>query len=382
MKRWHVWFLSACLAGCVGGAGAAQAQLLYSFEDGTTEGWTPSIIPDSNFDDMTAELTAVEGPGNTDGSYALKVVGQAGSFKRSAGVYLGPDQLTTMNEAVLNGWNLEFDWTIVGDDNPGASGYTAQIAFAQIGPTTGWTQADLYATTSFPVWDPNGPATQTMSPSIPLSKFGDGTLGFSGVRLDGEANAMWMSFAMGSANETNETRTFYLDNFRVVDPHATAGMPGDFNGNKALDAGDLDQLTLAILEASTETKFDLNKDKTVSNADRAYWVSSIRKTYMGDSNLDGEFNSTDFVELFSIGEYEDGVPNNSGWKDGDWDGNQEFDSGDFVVAFSDGGYERPPIAQAVSAVPEPALIGGWLWLVMAGYSVHHRTRGSRPFGVA
>lgn len=361
MKRWRSCLLSALLVVLVGNVRTVSAQLLYSFEDGTAEGWTASIIPDSNFDDMTAELSAVEGPGNTDGSYSLKVVGKAGSFMRSAGVYLGPDQLAMMNEAVLNGWNLEFDWTIVGEENPGASGYTAQVAFAQIGPTTGWTQGDLYATTNFPVWDPEGPAVQTMSPSIPLSKFGDGTLGFRGVPLDGQANAMWMSFAMGSANETNETRTFYLDNFRVVDPNAT-GMLGDFNGNKTLDAADIDQLTVAVLEASTDAKFDVNKDKKVDGADRIYWVSSIRKTYVGDSNLDGEFNSTDFVELFSIGEYEDGIANNSGWKDGDWDGNQEFDSGDFVAAFSDGGYEKPPIAQAVAAVPEPGTLGGLLLL--------------------
>ncbi len=72
------------------------------------------------------------------------------------------------------------------------------------------------------------------------------------------------------------------------------------------------------------------------------------ETWIGDSNLDGEFNSTDFVAVFKAGLYE----SDSGgatWMTGDWDGDGRFDSSDFVLAFSDGGYEQGPI----SVVPEP-----------------------------
>ena len=73
---------------------------------------------------------------------------------------------------------------------------------------------------------------------------------------------------------------------------------------------------------------------------------------MGDSNLDGEFNSSDFVTVFSAGEYEDELAGNSTWATGDWNGDKDFNSSDFVAAFSDGGYEKGP--RAVAAVPEPS----------------------------
>ena len=84
----------------------------------------------------------------------------------------------------------------------------------------------------------------------------------------------------------------------------------------------------------------------------------------GDSNLDGEFNSSDLVEVFAAGEYEDGIAENSYWTTGDWNSDGDFDSSDLVVAFRDGRYEEGP---AVNAVPEPSsavlLIIGLLALV-------------------
>ena len=89
------------------------------------------------------------------------------------------------------------------------------------------------------------------------------------------------------------------------------------------------------------------------------WVEDLKNTYFGDANLDGEFNSGDFVQVFQRGHYEDTVVGNSGWADGDWNGDGEFDSGDFVLAFQSGGYELGSrAASAISpsnmaAVPEP-----------------------------
>jgi hypothetical protein len=73
-------------------------------------------------------------------------------------------------------------------------------------------------------------------------------------------------------------------------------------------------------------------------------------TYFGDSNLDGEFSSADFVTVFAAGKYETGAE--AGWDAGDWNGDMIFDSSDFVTAFSGGGYELGPRA-AVASVPEP-----------------------------
>ncbi len=140
---------------------------------------------------------------------------------------------------------------------------------------------------------------------------------------------------------------------------AVIGTPspsGDFNNDGLLSSTDIDLLTAAVRAGSTDTKFDLNKNSTVDAQDRTVWVESLKKTYFGDADLDGQFNSTDLIAVLSAGQYEDAVSQNSTWATGDWDGDAEFTTSDLVAALQGGGYDAGPRA-AVSAVPEPA---GWL----------------------
>jgi hypothetical protein len=127
---------------------------------------------------------------------------------------------------------------------------------------------------------------------------------------------------------------------------------GDFDNSGALDAADIDMLSAAVRDGNGAASFDLNNDGNVDAADRSVWVVDLKKTYFGDSNLDSEFNSGDFVVVFQSQEYEDGVPKNSSWATGDWNGDGDFDSGDFVSAFQGEGYEKGP--RATAAVPEPS----------------------------
>lgn len=149
----------------------------------------------------------------------------------------------------------------------------------------------------------------------------------------------------------------------IMEGGGGGGIPGDLNGNGSLDADDMDLLSAEIRAGNSPAGYDLNGDSLVNDADRTFWIETLVNSYFGDANLDLEFNSGDLVATFSVGEYEDGVANNSGWADGDWDGNGEFDSGDFVKAFSAGGYEQGPRA-ATAAVPEPAS-GSLLLIAMA-----------------
>lgn len=136
-------------------------------------------------------------------------------------------------------------------------------------------------------------------------------------------------------------------------PEVAGGPEGDVNGDGLVNGADINDLTGAIASGDTSSNYDVNGDGSVNGADRGYLVEDLLMTYFGDSNLDGEFNSADFVAVFTFGQYEDGIAGNSSWESGDWNGDGEFDSSDFVTAFTAGGYELGPRA-AVSAVPEPA----------------------------
>ena len=117
---------------------------------------------------------------------------------------------------------------------------------------------------------------------------------------------------------------------------------------------DLDKLVFAIRTGDQDPVFDYTGDGQVDFDDLQLFVTSAdyMNSYIGDSNIDGEFNSRDFVLVFAAGQYEDNIPENSKWNTGDWNADGEFDTSDFVVAFTDGGYEKGPRAAAV-AVPEP-----------------------------
>lgn len=131
------------------------------------------------------------------------------------------------------------------------------------------------------------------------------------------------------------------------------GIPGDFDSDGELTATDIDLLNAAIRTGANDEMFDVTSDGAVNDADRAHWVEVLKNTYFGDANLDGEFNSGDFVFVFTGGEYEDGIEGNSTWGEGDWNGDTEFGSSDFVLAFQGQGYEQGPRLEA-QAVPEPS----------------------------
>lgn len=75
------------------------------------------------------------------------------------------------------------------------------------------------------------------------------------------------------------------------------------------------------------------------------------QAFAGDSNGDGFFNSTDLIQVFGRGEYEDGVVGNSDWLDGDWNHDGEFGTADLVAAFAAGHYTTE---SKTMPVPEPS----------------------------
>ncbi|MFC1758782.1 hypothetical protein ACFL2H_08445, partial [Planctomycetota bacterium] len=121
---------------------------------------------------------------------------------------------------------------------------------------------------------------------------------------------------------------------------------GDVNGNGEIEVTDIDAICGAIQSGNNDMRFDLNGDGVINVGDQRFLVEQIMGTTYGDSNLDGIFNSSDFVQVFTVGEYEDGIAGNSTWAEGDWDCDGDFGTSDFVAAFQTNAY----VANAVPTV--------------------------------
>jgi hypothetical protein len=150
-----------------------------------------------------------------------------------------------------------------------------------------------------------------------------------------------------------------LFNLAMIQYGAITGRTGDFNGDGVLDATDIDALTIQSAGGTHPASFDLNADALVNGADIGVWVRDLFNSWMGDANLDGEFNSSDLVTVLASGTYEADM--DAVWSTGDFNGDGRTNSSDLVAALADGGYESGPRA-SVAAVPEPA---GWLLLAVS-----------------
>ena len=112
----------------------------------------------------------------------------------------------------------------------------------------------------------------------------------------------------------------------------------DFDGDGDLTAADIDSLARAMREDAENSVFDLNHSANVDAVDHRIWLEDLARSFFGDANLDGEFNSSDMVQVFAAGKYE--AKEAAGWAQGDWSGDGFFGSSDMVTAFVDGGYEK------------------------------------------
>ena len=151
--------------------------------------------------------------------------------------------------------------------------------------------------------------------------------------------------------------TVFSDGF---DP-ASSGMMlmespvGDFDANEVLDASDVEMLSTRIRGELAQTwlldeMFDISDDATVDEHDLAYWVHDVKQTWIGDGDLDGEFNSDDLIRALAANTYEQDV--DATWLTGDFNASGRFDSLNLMDALDDGGYEKGP-RRAMNAVPEP-----------------------------
>lgn len=169
--------------------------------------------------------------------------------------------------------------------------------------------------------------------------FGDGTTGRSHTLC---------SYRAFEGADWRDTTAFA--DLVFVGEYVDAAVEGDFNGNGERDVEDLDLLAEGMI--ANDINFDLNGDGNVDIADRIHWVEVLSNTYMGDADFNGQFNSSDFVAVFTAAKYETGQE--ATWAEGDWNGDKRFDSSDFVAAFTGAGYEAGERNGGLQTVPEPS----------------------------
>jgi streptogramin lyase len=161
------------------------------------------------------------------------------------------------------------------------------------------------------------------------------------LRYDGTSGAFIDTFvAQGSGGLDYPSSIIFL-----------TSVPGDFDGDGILTTADINDLTGQSASRLNPTAYDLNSDTLVNDVDVTVWVRDLFRSWIGDADLNGEFNSSDLVEVLASGTYEGDIL--STWSTGDFNGDGRTNSGDLVVALADGGYEQGSRA-AVDAVPEPA----------------------------
>lgn len=144
---------------------------------------------------------------------------------------------------------------------------------------------------------------------------------------------------------------------------------GDLNGDDLLTADDINLLTREIGFNTTNDFYDLNDDGSVDLTDRTYWVEEIYQTHLGDANLDGSVDELDLENwqsnLFFF---------NTGWTDGDFDGDGNTDIADFNLWNDNRGLVGSP--PAFASVPEPN--GIWLTLFGLVSLLRRRSIDDRP----
>jgi hypothetical protein len=127
---------------------------------------------------------------------------------------------------------------------------------------------------------------------------------------------------------------------------------GDVDFDGRLTAIDDIILATAISLNNPSALYDVNHDGEVTIEDHEFWVKDLRRTWLGDANLDGEFNSADLVSVLRVNQYENNIEDDAVWSTGDWNADGDFTSADLVAALSDGGYEKG-LRTTVTAIPEP-----------------------------
>ena len=131
---------------------------------------------------------------------------------------------------------------------------------------------------------------------------------------------------------------FEADSFGKMLP-----LPGDLDGNNAVNAADIDLLRDAINTSSTDPQFNVNSDSSLDVGDLSYLVTTIIGTGFGDTDLNFVVNFNDWINLSNnFGK------SGTGWAQANFMLDNQTDFFDFVILTNNFG-----MSFAASKIPEP-----------------------------
>ena len=157
--------------------------------------------------------------------------------------------------------------------------------------------------------------------------------------LDGDGDIDVISASSGSPGLWNAGKAWYEDIawYENLDGQGTFG-PEQLITTQAWGA-------ISIYSADIDGDGDMDVLSASYLDNKLAWYEN---RLVGDANDDGVFNSSDLVQIFQAGEYEDRGRYNSTYEEGDWNGDGDFDSSDIVLAFQTGLYEQQLLAARTS----------------------------------
>ncbi len=345
------WMVSATVLLATPTAPGEQILNLSDFQDGTSQDWasgTPGPDP---------IVVPTGGPaGEADQFLQFSSTGGNGPGSRLA--ILNDDLDWTGDYTDRGVTAVEVDMM-----NPVTTPTAVQMRLVLFGPNSTfnrWTSTTALEVPNDGIWRrysfPLG--------SLDLTRVG-GNATYEAMFNDVERIMLRHDSSTPSSQGTVIVGTLGIDNVALLGPESIFG---DFNGDTVLDIHDLDLLLSEVHAGTNDPTFDINEDLIVDSDDIRDYVESpeLLNSYIGDANLDGEFNTGDLVSVLQAGQYEDSIDDNSTWSSGDWNGNADFDTGDLVFALQSGGFEMGPRATEMAAVPEPESV---VLLLLSGISL-------------
>ena len=197
------------------------------------------------------------------------------------------------------------------------------------------------------------PSDPDDNPNDPSSCVGNPGIDTPGVDILMESTPTSLPAPLGPQNDDFAGRQFLYPFVRV---------PGDFNGDTLLSVQDIDLLSAENGASKPRSWFDVNSDGSVDADDRRFWITDLKETFFGDTDLDGQVSAADLNTLALNWRVTDAIS----WAQGDFNGDGNVNASDLNdLALN----WRSGMATAASAVPEPSsavllllLLGGALML--------------------